>query len=78
MNVVFLDHLEHGLWNNTVALVSITRATSVVGAENCMVAIHKCTPSKKKIDASPCSVTSKPHIFNVFGSNHFKFSLNVP
>ena len=26
----------------------------------------------------PFRWTSKPHIFNVFGSNHFKFSLNVP
>ena len=39
-----------------VVFVSLTRATSIVGADNCMVAINECLPSKKKIDAAPCLV----------------------
>ena len=66
-NVEFLDHLEHGLWNNIVVLVNISRATSIVGTENCMVAIHQCKPSKKKSDATACSMNFEaPSVSSLF------------
>ena len=66
MNVEFFDHLEHGLWNNIEVLVSITSATSIVGAENCIVAIRECTPSNKIIDAARCSVNFKAPYLQCF------------
>ena len=49
-----------------VVLVNITRAASMVGTENCMVAIHECIPSKKKIDAALCSVNFEAQYLQCF------------